>query len=139
MAIRRRVVDKQHRWLSQVDLSGVVLSEPVLAEAAPAGFRNLEKRELAQFYKAREVWNLPPGMVQGDPEAQWVAFILEQLLRLGPTRWQVGASIAARFVISLSQQRETLRPTRVLLDGADGVLVFLRVPRTQSLDAPWDT
>src|SRR3954466_4967819 len=117
MSIRRRIADKQHRWLSQVDLSGVVLSEPVLAEAAPAGFRNLEKRELAHFYKAREVWNLPRGMVSGDPEAEWIDFVLEELLSLGSARWQVGASIVPRFVVTLSQQRETLRPTRVLLDG----------------------
>ena len=139
MSIRRRIADKQHRWLSQVDLSGVVLSEPVLAEAAPAGFRNLEKRELAQFYKAREIWNLPVGMVEGDTEAQWIGFVLEQLLDLATARWQIGAAIASRFVVALSQQRETLRPTRVLLDGAEPILVFLRVPRTQKLDSPWDT
>jgi hypothetical protein len=139
MSIRQRVADKQHRWLSQVDLTGVVLSEPVLAEAAPGGFRNLEKRELAQFYRAREVWNLPPGMAGGDPAARWVEFVVGELLGLGTSRWQVGAGIAPRFVVTLSQQRETLRPTKVLLDGTDAVLLLLVVPRTQSLDSPWDT
>ncbi len=139
MSIRRRVADKQHRWLSQVDLSGVVLSEPVLAEAAPAGFRKLEKRELAQFYKAREVWNLPRGMVQGDVDAQWIDFVLDQLLRLGSKYWQVGAAIESRYVVTLSQQRETLRPTRVLRDGTIATLLFVRVPRAQSLETPWNT
>jgi len=139
MSLRRRVADRQHRWFSQVEQNGVVLSEPVLAEAAPAGFRNLEKQELAQFYKAREVWNLPRGMVQGDADAIWTDFVLEQLLRLGPSRWQQGAEIPRRFVAPLEQQRETLRPTRVLLDGDEAVLLFLRVPRSQGLDTPWNT
>lgn len=139
MSLRRRVADKQHRWFSQVDLNGVVLSEPVLAEAAPVGFRNLEKRELAQFYKAREVWNLPRGMIQGDADVTWTDFVLEQLLRLGPSRWQQGAEISQRFVAALVQQRETLRPTRVLLDGDEALLLYLRVPRSQSLDTPWNT
>ena len=139
MPLRRRVADKQHRWLSQVDLSGVVLSEPVLAEAAPAGFRSLEPRELARFYKAREVWNLPPGMVQGDADVTWTDFVLEHLLSLGPSCWQQGAEISQRFVAVLAQQRETLRPTRVLLDGDDALILYLRVPRGQCLDTPWNT
>ncbi|EMD9442885.1 Eco57I restriction-modification methylase domain-containing protein [Burkholderia cepacia] len=136
---RRRAADKQHRWLSQVDINGVVLSEPVLADSAPAGFRALEKKELAQFYKAREIWNLPNGMVEGDSEAQWIDFVLEQMLRLAPSRWQVGSAISERFVVSLSQQRETIRPSRVLLDDEQAALLFVRVPRGQGLDNPWNT
>ena len=34
---------KQHLWLSQVEISGIVFSEPVLADSAPEGFRILEK------------------------------------------------------------------------------------------------
>src|SRR4051794_25157630 len=97
---RVRAADKQHRWLSLVEVTGVVLSEPVLADAAPAGFRSLEKKELAQFYKAREVWNLPKGMVDGDPDANWTDFVLEELLRLRPKYWQMGAAISERLVVS---------------------------------------
>src|SRR6516164_4757610 len=118
MSTSKRVSDKQHRWLSMVEQTGVVLSEPVLADASPAGFRRLEKKELALFYKAREIWNLPKGMVAGDPEAQWIGFILENLLGLKPDYWQMGATISGRFVASLTQQHETLRPARVLIDGS---------------------
>jgi Eco57I restriction-modification methylase len=136
---RARAADKQHRWLSLVEVTGVVLSEPVLADIAPAGFRSLEKKELAQFYKAREVWNLPKGMVEGDPDARWGNFVLEELLRLKPTYWQIGAAVPERFVVSLSQQREVLRPTRVLMDQGKPALLFIRVPTNQSLDSPWAT
>jgi Eco57I restriction-modification methylase/restriction-modification enzyme MmeI-like protein len=136
---RRRASDKQHRWLSLVEITGVVLSEPVLADAAPAGFRGLEKKELARFYKAREIWNLPKGMVEGDPDARWIDFVLEELLRLRPKYWQVGAAVSERLVVSLTQQREVLRPTRVLVDGDKAVLLLLRVPRDQGLDLQWVT
>jgi hypothetical protein len=139
MSTSRRASDKQHRWLSLVEQTGIVLSEPVLADTSPAGFRRLEKKELALFYKAREVWNLPKGMVAGDPDAQWTSFILEQLLRLKPSYWQMGATVAERFVASLTQQHETLRPSRVLMDGPEGVLIFVQVPRSQGLDSTWAT
>jgi hypothetical protein len=139
MSTSRRASDKQHRWLSLVEQTGIVLSEPVLADTSPAGFRRLEKKELALFYKAREVWNLPKGMVTGDPDVQWISFILEQLLRLKPGYWQMGATVAGRFVASLTQQHETLRPSRVLMDGPEAVLLFVQVPRGQSLDSTWAT
>jgi hypothetical protein len=139
MSTSKRASDKQHRWISLVEQTGVVLSEPVLADTSPAGFRRLEKKELAQFYKAREVWNLPKGMVAGDPDAQWISFILEHLLRLKPGYWQMGATISGQFIASLTQQHETLRPARVLMDGSEAVLLFVQVPRGQSLDNTWAT
>lgn len=140
MSVRQRVSDKQHRWLSLVETTGIVLSEPVLAETAPAGFRPLDKRKLAEFYKARDIWNLPQGMVEGDPDSRWTDFILEEMLSLKDSAyWQVGAAISPRYVTTLSQQRETLRPTRVLIDGENAALLFLRVPRAQSLDTTWTT
>lgn len=133
----KRTADKQHRWLSQVEVTGVVFSEPVLAEAAPAGFPNLDKKVLAQFHKAREIWNLPKGMVKEDPQASWVRFILEEILRHRPTDWLVGAAVPADNVVNLPAQQETIRPTRVLVDGDTALLLMLEVPRAQSLDRPW--
>lgn len=133
----KRTADKQHRWLSQVEVTGVVFSEPVLAEAAPAGFPNLDKKVLAQFHKAREIWNLPKGMVKEDPQGAWIRFILEEILRHRSTDWLVGAAIPAANVVNLPAQQETIRPTRVLVDGDTPVLLMLEVPRSQSLDRPW--
>lgn len=133
----KRTADKQHRWLSQVEVTGVVFSEPVLAEAAPAGFPNLDKKVLAQFHKAREIWNLPKGMIKENPQGAWIRFILEEILRHRPTDWLVGAAVPADNVVNLPAQQETIRPTRVLVDGNTAVLLMLEVPRTQSLDRPW--
>lgn len=137
MAARKRAADKQHRWLSQVEVTGVVLSEPVLAEDSPAGFRPLDKKELAAFYKAREVWNLPAGMAPGDVDARWVDFILNDMLRLKASYWKVGADIPPQFTVSMPEQRETLRPSRVLMDGDTPVMLFLQLPRKQDLDRNW--
>ena len=136
MATNKRVANRQHRWLSSVEITGVVLSEPVLADAG--NFRSLDKAEIAAFRKQREIWNLPKGMVEGNGQPAWINFILEDFLGLkDKDYWQVGAAIPAGRVVNLHEQQEVLRPTRVLLDEGNPVMLVLEVPREQSLDKPW--
>jgi len=136
MAINKRIANRQHRWLSSVEITGVVLSEPVLADAG--NFRSLDKAEIAAFRKQREIWNLPKGMVAGNGQLAWINFILEDFLGLKDKGyWLVGASIPADRVVNLLEQQEVLRPTRVLLDEGNTVMLVLEVPREQSLDKSW--
>ncbi|WP_410210820.1 DNA methyltransferase [Aquirhabdus sp.] len=136
MATNKRVANRQHRWLSSVEITGVVLSEPVLADAG--NFRSLDKQELATFRKQREIWNLPKGMVEGNGQPGWLNFILEDFLGLkDKDYWQVGAAIPANMVVNLPEQQERLRPSRVLLDEGKPIMLVLEVPREQSLDKPW--
>ena len=136
MATNKRVAKRQHRWLSSVEITGVVLSEPVLADAG--NFRSLDKAELANFRKQREIWNLPKGMVEGDGQPAWINFILDDFLGIKDTDyWQVGASIPSNMVVTLPEQQETLRPSRILLDEGQPIMLLLEVPREQSLDKSW--
>jgi hypothetical protein len=136
MATNKRVANRQHRWLSSVEITGVVLSEPVLADAG--NFRSLDKAEVATFRKQREIWSLPKGMVEGNGQPAWINFILEDFLGLkDKDYWQVGAAIPPDRVVNLHEQQEVLRPTRVLLDEGNAVMLVLEVPREQSLDKPW--
>ncbi|MDN3556614.1 Eco57I restriction-modification methylase domain-containing protein [Halomonas maura] len=136
MATSKRVANRQHRWLSSVEITGVVLSEPVLADAG--NFRTLDKAEIAAFRKQREIWNLPKGMVEGNGQPAWINFILEDFLGLKDRDyWQVGAAIPADKVVNLHEQQEMLRPSRVLLDEGNAIMLVLEVPREQSLDKPW--
>jgi len=136
MPTNKRVASRQHRWLSSVEISGVVLSEPVLADAG--NFRSLDKAEIAAFRKQREIWNLPKGMVEGNGQPAWINFILEDFLGLSDQDyWQVGASIPADKVVNLHEQQEVLRPSRVLLDEDSAIMLVIEVPREQSLDKPW--
>ncbi|WP_379866580.1 Eco57I restriction-modification methylase domain-containing protein [Marinobacter sp. M5B] len=136
MPTNKRVASRQHRWLSSVEISGVVLSEPVLADAG--NFRSLDKAEIAAFRKQREIWNLPKGMVEGNGQPAWINFILKDFLGLNDQNyWQVGASIPADKVVNLHEQQEVLRPSRVLLDEDSAIMLVIEVPREQSLDKPW--
>ncbi|WP_323914701.1 Eco57I restriction-modification methylase domain-containing protein [Aeromonas caviae] len=136
MAINKRIANRQHRWLSSVEITGVVLSEPVLADAG--NFRSLDKAEIAAFKKQREIWNLPKGMVEGNGQPAWINFILEDFLGLkDKDYWQVGAAIPADRVVNLHEQQEVLRPSRILIDEGNAVMLVLEVPREQSLDKPW--
>lgn len=136
MAINKRIANRQHRWLSSVEITGVVLSEPVLADAG--NFRSLDKAEIAAFRKQREIWSLPKGMVEGNGQPAWINFILKDFLGLkDKDYWQVGAAIPADSVVNLREQQEVLRPTRILIDEDNAVMLVLEVPREQSLDKPW--
>ncbi|WP_347016396.1 N-6 DNA methylase [Acinetobacter seifertii] len=136
MAINKRIANRQHRWLSSVEITGVVLSEPVLADAG--NFRSLDKTEIATFRKQREIWNLPKGMMENNGQPAWINFILEDFLGLkDKSYWQIGASIPADKVVNLHEQQEILRPSRVLLDEDCALMLVLEVPREQSLDKPW--
>ncbi|RMR30833.1 hypothetical protein ALP87_00410 [Pseudomonas syringae pv. coriandricola] len=136
MATNKRVANRQHRWLSSVEITGVVLSEPVLADAG--NFRSLDRAEIAEFRKQREIWSLLKGMVEGNGQPAWINFILEDFLGLKEKDyWQVGASIPADTVVNLHEQQEILRPSRVLLEEGNAVMLVLEVPREQSLDKPW--
>lgn len=136
MATNKRVASRQHRWLSSVEITGVVLSEPVLADAG--NFRSLDKAEVAAFRKQREIWSLPKGMVEGNGQPAWISFILEDFLGLKDKNyWQVGAAIPFDKVVNLHEQQEVLRPSRVLLDEENAIMLVLEVPREQSLDKPW--
>jgi hypothetical protein len=136
MATNKRVANRQHRWLSSVEITGVVLSEPVLADAG--NFRSLDKAEVAAFRKQREIWNLPKGMIEGNGQPAWINFILENVLGLKEKDyWQVGAAIPIDKVVNLHEHQEILRPSRVLVDEGRAVILVLEVPRDQSLDKPW--
>ena len=90
---------KQHLWLSQVEISGIVFSEPVLADSVPAGFIQLEKQEVAKFRIAHERWKLPKNMVQGDPHKDWIEHIIENILRLDKSCRIVNFTFRSIFVI----------------------------------------
>ena len=107
---------KQHLWLSQVEISGIVFSEPILADSAPEGFRILEKKEKENFRNAFERWQLPKNMVQGDPHKDWIEYIIESILRLDKSYWIRGADIDSKVTSRIHETNETLRPHQVLIE-----------------------
>ena len=129
---------KQHLWLSQVEVSGIVFSEPVLADTAPTGFRQLEKHEIAQFRKAHDRWKLPKGMVQGDPQIEWIDFILHEILKLKSSYWRSGADISSRVIARAAETNETLRPHRVLTNNDEPIMLMYILNENQNLDKPWE-
>ena len=132
---------KQHLWLSQVEISGIVLSEPVLADSAPAGFTQLEKKEVAKFRNAFERWKLPKNMVQGDPHKDWIEYILEDTLRLDKSCWKIGSDIDSKVTSRVHETNETLRPHQVLIDKYEQnkpIMLMFLLPQEQNLDSPWE-
>ena len=131
---RRRAATRHNRWLSAVDVSGVVLSEPVLAEDSPAGFTPLEDQKVRAFRRAFERRRLHREVAPDAAERQWINFVLEDLLGLEERHWKVASEIPANLVSDLPVQGETLRPSRALFEGDGAVMLLKQVEPGQDLD-----
>lgn len=121
-----------HDWLSLVSLSGLLVSEPVLAAAFPDGPEKPEGRLVRRFATEWERFRLAQG---ADPQGRWVDFVLYELLGCDPDRVLRGAYLPAKTIVDLLDFNQTLRPSRVLV-GADGAprLLISIVPTGQELD-----
>jgi hypothetical protein len=123
-----------HDWLSLVSLSGLLVSEPVLATAFPRGPERVSPYNLRRFTRQWERFKLRRG---GDPLGRWVDFILYDLLGWERERLRRGRDLPPQALVDLLEVSQTLRPSRALLgaDGAPALLLSL-VPPAQDLDRP---
>ncbi|MBE7550036.1 MAG: hypothetical protein HS126_03020 [Anaerolineales bacterium] len=124
-----------HDWLSLVSLSGLLVSEPVLATAFPHGPERVEPRLLRRFPREWERFRLNQG---ADPQERWLDFILHDLLGLGldpAHRLTKGQTLPPQTIIELREISQHLRPARVLVDKQGVPLLLIGiVPLEQGLD-----
>jgi len=126
-----------HDWLSLVHLSGLLISESILQEHFSGGPEPVETYPYRRLKREWERFRL--GREKKDQAAltKWVNFILEQLLEIPSIRWQKHTEISNRFTLELLEYRQTLRPSRLLLDEDDNALLFVYItPASQRLDKP---
>ncbi len=126
-------------WLSLVELSGLVVSEPVLETHFPGGPDPIELGSWKWFRRYAERFEVTQG--KPDPEArkqgavQWTDTLLEWLLDLPPERWLKGNAVPDRYRVYLDEFDQWLRPTRVLCarDG-EPVMLVMMFPPEQDFD-----
>ena len=113
----RMTGSRNHDWLSLVTVSGLVVSDPVLAEAFPEGPEHVSPANHRAFIRE---WERYQQCLQEQRRrtARWLRFIAEDLLGLSAEHWLRHRTSRERHVPT-RQYKQVLRPSWVLL-GPDG-------------------
>jgi hypothetical protein len=104
-------------WLSLVEVSGPLLTVPVLSRALPLGLEPTDKELVDEL---RVAW----AEVTDEPRlsGRWVSWVLKQLLDLPPEVLLHGTSVPSRLAHRVGEHATELRPDYVVADppAADG-------------------
>jgi hypothetical protein len=109
-----------HDWLSLVNLSGLLVSEPVLNDVFPDGPPTLEGWQARRFRTEYERWQAT------QDRGRWTHFILGTVLGYDHDRLRAGMSLPPEVRIELTDYMQRLSPDRVLMgdDGDKALLVY---------------
>ncbi|MCK6580968.1 MAG: SAM-dependent methyltransferase [Anaerolineae bacterium] len=127
-----------HDWLSLVELSGLLISEPVLNESFESGAQPLDFSLARQFRTEFERWR--GATDRQDAEAlrsarsRWITFILRDLLAYDRAlRGRI--ELPPQLRIQLTDYLQTLQPDYFVV-GAEGVPELLVLVTEGELDRP---
>lgn len=136
-----------HDWLSLVELSGLVVTEPVLDEHFPDGPPEIDQGARHWFSRRAERFRIAHGDYLSrsrrgeDPRkareaaGAWIDFVLEEFLEhLADDPWLKGARIPERCRTRIQGSEHELRPDRVLVHRGEPTLYVALARPDQGLD-----
>lgn len=125
MAIKRKGYQTQqsHQWLSSVEMSGLLLSEPVLQTEFPNGPPPIDPYVFKRFRNEFERFMLSPREAKQKNSRQWINFILEDFLEVPPQDWTKSDKLPDEACVELDKFCQTLRPSRIIKQ--DGKINFI--------------
>ena len=129
--------ERDHRlWLSQVDLHGLLLSEPVLNLHFPQGPEKvpdpLFRRYLREWERIRSVEDTPEEAV--PILRHWLHFIFGDLLGYRAPYWVTGREVPESCTLYLEEHRETLKPYGAILSNGSPLFLVYKTDFTHPLD-----
>ena len=125
-------------WLALVELSGLVVSEPVLESYFPDGPKSLPVGAHRWFQRFAERFDV--SQAKADPVSQrqgatkWIDYLAQWVMELPAEHWRKGTAIPDELVVDLEEYEQQLRPDRVLMRGGEPALLMTVVPPGQGLD-----
>lgn len=126
-----------HDWLSLVNLSGLLVSEPVLHEFFLEGPSPVESYSYRRLKREWERYQLKKEKNETQSQYNWLNFVLEEFLDTPREKWQRSTEISDKFSVNLLEYNQSIRPSRVLRDGNKDASFFVYVaPSHQRLDKP---
>jgi len=129
--------ERSHRlWLSQVDLHGLLLSEPVLNTHFPKGPEKLPDKLFQRYLRE---WERIRSVEDTSEKASlvyrnWLNFIFKELLNYSPPHWVTERDVPEFCTVYLEEHRETLKPYGVILNSRKPVFVVYKAEFAHSLD-----
>ncbi len=126
-----------HRlWLSQVDLHGLLLSEPVLNLHFPQGPEKvpegLFRRYLREWERIKSVEDAPEEAV--PILRRWLHFIFGDLLGYRAPYWVTGREVPESCTLYLEEHRETLKPYGAILSNGSPLFLVYKADFAHPLD-----
>jgi hypothetical protein len=126
-------MSNNHDWQSLVELSGLLVSEPLLNENFPDGPQPLPVWLSRRFRNEYERWQGAEDRREKNAEAadrartRWIEFTLLRLLDYDESRLRGGMSLPPQLVIDLTDYMQTLKPNMALVDdnGNPQLLVYV--------------
>ncbi len=123
----------QHDWLSLVDVSGLLVSEPVLAEHFTAGWKTLPDWLARRFRTEYE--RVTSSKSDDHARNRWVNFVLRDLLAFKEEQLRGSMTLPPQLEIHLSDYLQKLKPDRAVVD-ANGQPILLISIAADLLDRP---
>src|SRR5690606_28074907 len=110
--------------------TGLLVSEPVLQHHFPDG-----PPPIGESLRRRATTEWERFQLRPEGQAQWLDLVLEELTAIGRTPWRRHPEIPEQTTHALAEYRQTLRPSRVLVDdGGDPLLLVWIAPAGHDLD-----
>ena len=120
-----------------MELSGLVISEPVLHSAFPRGPEVPDEYLYRRFRREWEKFDIKKKSDEPRYQTQWLDFILEEFLEIEGDNWKKKNEVPMELKVQLLEFSQKLVPSRVLIDREGNPLLLVSiVPPTQSLKKP---
>jgi type I restriction-modification system DNA methylase subunit len=116
-------VSANHEWLSLLEVSGPFLAVPVLREACPQGFEELETWRAKRLRSAYEEWRDAVDATDADLErlhAAWIDEVLRTALEADDQLLEGGTAVRPSAVVELPEHDTTITPQFVFIDPTHG-------------------
>jgi hypothetical protein len=122
-----------HGWLALVEMSGLLVSEPVLRQHFPDGPERCPKHRAVWLARAWERYQVDPA--DATRRRQWLTTLLHDVLELPRNSWRRGPELPPNATVDLGDLEQSLRPDGALVGADDDLALALWLTaHDQSLD-----
>jgi len=125
---------QSHQWLSSVEMSGLLLSEPVLQTEFPNGPPPIDPYVFKRFRNEFERFMLSPRETRQKNSRQWINFILEDFLEIPSHNWKKSDNLPDTTCVELDQFCQTLKPSRIIQQNGKINFIASIIEVDQNLD-----
>ena len=121
-------------WLSLVELSGLVVSEPVIEERFPGGPASIPRGLHTWFRSRAAAYEVAKEADDDAGVRKWIDFLLGPVLDLDGDQWLKAHDVPDTCRTWLDQYQQELRADRALVRDDKPLMLVQVIPSKQGLD-----